>query len=230
MSPALTRRRLARVGAAPIGTAVAGISAAAKASAPDAALMALIARHGAAVAERNAHTSEHDAAERRFTAAAPACPEALTETFSDILDRLPSTGLDKHPDGRPWHYFTPGDVERLRAAGPGATVIWSTDGRPMPTGQNPRGEARRLEILAAYDAWQGEKQALSDRVGLTAAEAEDDRLYEAVWSLRDAIRDTSPATLAGLCAKAKWALTLDDREDENEQVVRDLAAFGQARS
>ena len=230
MSPALTRRGLVQAGAAALGTMVAGASVTAQAAPdPDAELFGLIARYGKVAAERNAHAPIHEAAEERFKAGVPPRPEALTETFSDILDHIASTGRDKHPDGRPWPYFTPGDVERLRAAGPVMGLVWSEDGRPLPLERNPRGEARRLEILAAHDAWKAEKRALADRIGLTAAEAEDDRLYAAVWSLREAIRRTRPVTIAGLCAKARWADPLSDSE-EDEQIVRDLAAFGQVAS
>ena len=227
MSPALTRRGLVQASAAALGTMVAGASVTVQAAPdPDAGLLDLIARYGEVAAERNAHASIHEAAEERFKAGVPPRPEALTETFSDILDHITSTGRDKYPDGRPWPYFTPGDVERLRAAGPVMGLVWSEDGRPLPLERNPRGEARRLEILAAYDAWKAEKRALSNRIGLTAAEAEDDRLYTAVWSLREAIRGTRPVTITGLCAKARWADPLSDSE-EDEQIVRDLAAFGQ---
>lgn len=231
MMPALTRRRLVQAGAAAIGATVTGTTASAQAApSTDAFLLNLIARYGSVVAERNAHASVHEAAEKRFKAAVPPRPEALTETFSDVLDHLPSTGRDTRPNGRPWCYFTPSDVERLRGAGHVTELAWGEDGEPLPPVLNQRGERRRLAILAAHDAWAGEKQVLADRVGLTAAEAEDDRLYEAVWSLRDAVRETTPATVAGLRAKAKWALSLDDREEEDERVVRDLAAFGQVTS
>ena len=231
MSPVLTRRGLVQASAAALGTMVAGASVTVQAAPdPDAGLLDLIARYGEVAAERNGHAPIHEEAEERFKANAPPRPAALTETFSDILDHITSTGCDKHPDGRPWPYFTPGDVERLRAAGPVMGLIWSEDGRPLPLERNPRGEARRLEILAAYDAWKAEKRALSDRIGLTAAEAEDDRLYTAVWSLRDTIRGTRPITITGLCAKARWVVALADWEEDGEQVVRDLAAFGQVAS
>ena len=230
MSPALTRRGLVQASAAALGTMVAGASVTVQAAPdPDAGLLDLIARYGEVAAERNAHAPIHEEAEERFKANAPPRPAALTETFSDILDHITSTGCDKHPDGRPWPYFTPGDVERLRAAGPVMGLIWSEDGRPLPLERNPRGEARRLEILAMHDAWKAEMRALADHVGLTAAEVEDDRLYAAVWSLREAIRGTRPITITGLCAKARWAAPLSDSE-EDEQVVRDLAAFGGASS
>ena len=231
MSPALTRRGLVQAGAAAIGATVAGITASAQAArSTDAFILELIARHGTVVAERNAHASEHEAAEKRFKAAFPPRPEALTETFSDVLDHLPSTGRDTRPNGRPWCYYTLCDVERLRGAGHVTELVWGEDGEPLPPVLNQRGERRRLAILAAHDAWQSEKRALADRVGLTAAEAEDDRLYAVMWSLRDMIRETAPVTVVGLRAKAKWALTLDDREEEDEQIVRDLAAFGQVAS
>ena len=230
MSPALTRRGLVQASAAALGTMVAGASVTVQAAPdPDAGLLDLIAHYGEVAAERNAHAPIHEEAEERFKASAPPRPAALTETFSDILDHITSTGCDKHPDGRPWPYFTPGDVERLRAAGPVMGLVWSEDGRPLPLERNPRGEARRLEILAAYDAWKAEKRALSNHIGLTAAEAEDDRLYTAVWSLREAIRGTRPVTITGLCAKARWADPLSDSE-EDEQIVRDLAAFGEVAS
>ena len=231
MSPALTRRGLVQAGAVALSTMVAGASVTAQAAPdPDAGLFDLITRYGKVAAERNAHAFIHEAAEERFKAGVPPRPEALTETFSDILDHITSTGRDKYPDGRPWPYFTPGDVERLRAAGPVMGLVWSEDGRSLPLERNPRGEARRLEILAAHDAWKAEVRALADLVGRTAAEAEDDRLYAAVWSLREAIRRTRPVTITGLCAKAQWVVTLTDWEEDDEQVVRDLAAFGEVAS
>ena len=231
MSPALTRRGLVQAGAAALGTMVAGTSVTVQAAPdPDAGLLDLIASYAEVAAERNAHASIHEAAEERFKASAPPRPAALTETFSDILDHVTSTGCDKHSDGRPWPYFTPGDVERLRAAGPVMGLVWSEDGRPLPLERNPRGEARRLEILAAHDAWKAEVRVLADLVGRTAAEAEDDHLYAAVWPLREAIRGTRPVTITGLCAKARWVVALADWEEDGEQVVRDLAAFGQVTS
>ncbi len=230
MSPVLTRRGLVQAGAAAIGATVAGIPASARAAPdPDAGLFVLITQYREVAVERSAHAPVHEAAEERFKAAAPTRPEALTETFSDFLNGITGSGREQRSDGRVRGFFIPGDVERLRAAGSVMELTWDDEGQPLPPMSNPCGEKRRQEILAVYDAWEAEKQAVSDQVGLTAAAAEDDRLYEVVWSLRHEIRATQPATLVGLCAKARWVLTLADFEDDDEQVVRDLAAFGARR-
>ena len=232
MNALVTRRALLGATVAVGSVALPAIAEAAFSTVPhteaDADLLGLIARHAAVVAERNVHQDPLEEAEARFKAAEPLRPATLTETFGDVISLGGSTGRDTYPNGRPWCYFTSGDVARLRAQGAVTSPAWDEDGRPLPPVLNLRGESRRQKILAAHDAWEAEKLALADRVGLTAATAEDDRLYELTWWLRETIRDTTPATLAGLGVKARWAMGLDDAEEENGAVVRDLAGFGAA--
>ena len=233
--PALTRRSLVQAAGAGIGATVTGMSITARAAVPDpdSALLDLIARHAAVVAERGAFQDHLEAAERQFKDAVPARPAMLNERFGDEFGV--GRTVEVLPNGRRRGYFGDNQIAALRRLPPPTWRRWDSEPAPWDNEEitrfvdlpDPRRVARLAEILAAYDAWDADKQALADRIGLTAATAEDDRLYEIVWDLRDTIRDTTPATLAGLGAKARWAMGLDDAEEENEAIVRDLAAFGQ---
>ena len=91
-------------------------------------------------------------------------------------------------------------------------------------------EARRLEILAAWDAHQAERRTVEDRVGYTAAvQAEDDAAGDA-FDLVMEIKRTRPVTLAGLRALAAWVGQRAEAEDLHDDFLRLLAgtvaAFG----
>ena len=227
MSAVLTRRGLVQAAGVTLAAGVAGLPAAASTS-PDAGLLDLIARHGAIVAARNAHADVHEAAERRFREVTPPRPEALWNR-GDIGFHLctGATGRDVHSSGHVGSFYCPGDVEKLRA-GPPVTrwAIVGDDVDPPPREPDSKGEARRQEIIAASDAWEEEKRVVADRVGMTAAEARDDRLYAAVWEARDAIRVLCPTTLAGLRAKSRWIMNIDDPEEEAVALVEQVSAFG----
>ena len=231
----ITRRGLVQAAGTAIGATVAGIpmSACATATVPDSALLTLIARHAAVVAERDAHQDPLEEAEARFKAAEPLRPAALNERFGDKFGV--GRTLETLPDGRKRGHYGPQQIEAMRRLRPPTWRRWDSEPAPWGNGEEivthvdlpdaPRA-ARLAEILATYDAWVAEKRELADRVGLTTATKKDDRLYELTWWLREAVRDTTPATLADLGAKARWAMGLDDAEEENGAVVRDLAAFG----
>lgn len=227
MSPALTRRGLVQAAGATLAAGVAGMPVSASVN-PDAGLLDLIARHGAIVAARNAHADVHEAAERRFREAMPLRPDAMWDK-GDIGFHLctRATGRGARPSGNVGGFYQPGDVKKLRA-GPPVTrwAIVGDDVEPPPREPDPKGEMRRQEIIAASDAWETEKRAVADRVGMTAAEAEDDRLYDAMWEARDAVRTTAPVTLAGLRAKSRWIMGIDDPEEEAMALIEQVAAFG----
>ena len=239
MNALVTRRALLGATVAVGTVALPAIAEAAFPTVPhteaDADLLGLIARHAAVVAERNAHQDPLEEAEARFEAAKPLRPAALNERFEDNFGV--GRTLETLSDGRKRGHYGPQQIEAMRRLPPPTWRRW--DSRPAPWGNGeeivtpidlpdaPRA-ARLADILTAYDAWEAEKLGLADRVGLTLSTAKDDRLYELTWWLREAIRDTTPATLAGLGVKARWAMGLDDAEEENEAVVRDLAGFGAA--
>ena len=221
------------MGAVGIPPTVSALASPVGAQNPDATLLDLISQHNTVVAARNAHANVHHAAERRFTEAMPVRPAALTETGATFMACGIATGRETCPDGRLRGFYTSVDVDRVRAAGPVTLQAWDGDGQPLPPTPDIEGEARRLCVVAASDAWEADKRALADSVGLTAAEEEDDRLYEAMWVARAAIIATAPATLAGLRAKAAW---LADRiadspleeKDLAELFAREVADFGVA--
>ena len=239
MNALVTRRALLGATVAVGTVALPAIAEAAFTTVPhteaDADLLGLIARHAAVVAERNAHQDPLEAAEARFEAAKPLRPATLNEQSGDNFGV--GRTLETLPDGRKRGHYGPQQIEAMRRLPPPTWRRWDSEPAPWGNGEEivthvdlpdaPRA-ARLAEILTVHDAWEAEKQGLADRVGLTVATAKDDRLYELTWWLREAIRDTTPATLAGLGAKARWAMGLDDAEEENDAVVRDLAGFGAA--
>ena len=65
-------------------------------------------------------------------------------------------------------------------------------------------EARRQEIIDAYDAWQAEICAVQDAVGFTAASDAEDSAAAAWIAADKALNLYQPSTLAALTRKAQW--------------------------
>ena len=208
----ITRRGLVQTGAAALGAGVAGISVPALASPTpdaDAALIDFIARHATALTDLAALDDVADPFRNRFEAMAPERPAALRWRAEDFPRTSLGRGLsdnDVNTDER-WYFFR--GVEWLRKAHPVAQ--WTEEA-----------EARRREIVEAHDAWMAEREALADRIGLTAANAKCDRVSDTVCEIEMAIMDRGPVTLGGFRAKAQWIAASKQPEDWAEVLLRDL--------
>ena len=92
-------------------------------------------------------------------------------------------------------------------------------------------EARHAEVVEAHFTWMDDCRAVKDRVGLTALEDIEDETYTVLSDLQDAIADTVPATLAGLAAKARWAMGDDKpvalREEWTARIAADVVAMAE---
>lgn len=156
--------------------------------APDAALLALGERLVAANTAWRAAAEQHD---------------ALLEIFDAVETPVPAN-LFCRADDRDlcWRFatmigdaFGSSDVNDVRAAlASGLETVGSR--------WKAHAEERGAQIIAAWATWIQALDALSDRIGLTAADAEAERLYEAVIDLEREIANTVPRTLAGLKVKA----------------------------
>ena len=212
MSPALTRRSFTKAGAAALGTAVAGISVAAQAAAvdPDAALVALIASHGDAMAELNALDDASDPLRELFRTTGPARPDALSWRRSDFQRSSIGVGAsDPIGDTKAREYGYRG-------------VAWL---RKFKTSADwpAASEARRREIVEAYDRWQAAHTAYADRIGLTGANDACDQQSDAVSDIEVAICGYVPMTLDGLRAKARWIASSPQADEWAAFLLRDLS-------
>jgi hypothetical protein len=90
---------------------------------------------------------------------------------------------------------------------------------------DPVGEARRLEIIAAWDAWQAEQAAVRASSGLDAANAIGDATSDAAYAIEEAIWNYQPSTFAGLQAKARWIASTPLAAEAAKHLLRDLCAM-----
>lgn len=135
---ALTRRGLVQAAGAAIGATVAGMPLAAHSAVPDpdSALLDLIARHAAVVAERAAFQDHLEAAEAEFKDALPARPTTLNERFGDEFGV--GRTLEMLPDGRRRGYFGSDQIEALRRLPSPTWRHWDSEPAPWGNGEEIR--------------------------------------------------------------------------------------------
>lgn len=207
----LTRRGFATAGAAALGVAVAGVSVAAQAAAadPDAALVALIAQHAEASAALASLDATADALRARFDEGAPPRPQALLWRRSDFTRTSYGVGASDPIGDTDARCYDIRGVQWLRKAQPGPQ--WP-----------PAAEARRREIVEAFDGWMAERFAHSARIGLTAANAASDRQFGVVADIEQTICGFAPTTLQGLRLKARWIASSPQADIWAALLLRDL--------
>ena len=208
----VTRRGLVQAGTAVLGAGMAGISVPALASPapdPDAALVDLIAWHATALTDLAALDDVADPFRNRFEAMALERPAALRWRAEDFPRTSLGRGLSDNDVDTDERWYCVRGVEWLRNARPVAQ--WTEEA-----------EARRREIVEAHDAWMGEREALADRIGLSAANAACDRMSDNVCEIEMAIMDRAPVTLDGFRAKARWIAASKQPEGWAEALLRDL--------
>ena len=239
MSRLVSRRGLVQAGAAVLGAVSLPTAASALASVlptpadPDAALMALLVRHRTATAEWNELGRIADTLHFQCCREQPKMPRALIGRYDEALGVQPlRTGL---PDGGMGWVFGRDQVEQLRAIEVPTKPKWigtheqwlANDKTGWGTEPCPRKIARRAEILAAYDAWKAECDAVADRTGSSAATAKADAACDVVEDIELEILEQKPSTLAGFVAKAQWVVAQHSTEDWAETIVLDLCAVGE---
>ena len=237
MNAPVTRRALlgatAAVGAVGL-PALAAAEAGIPASDLDADLFALLNRWHEAQATWEATAEPYDAAQARAHAAYPPRPDTLRSGFRDQCFSLgaAASGREPKPSGRIGMFFTTEDVEQLRNSSP--VTQWAMVGddvQPTPREPDPKGEARRQEIIAAHDGWERARTAAEDATGYTAEVEVTRAAAAAVNAAEDAVALCQPRTVAGLVRKAAWVADLLSRdaaaEDLAETFVRQVAAFGE---
>ena len=231
----ISRRGLVRAAGAAIGATAAGVAVPAlaetviSASDPDVRLLDLIRRYAEAEEEAGRLSEASDEAWRAALDAYPPRPEALRWQPGDF----PRTGFgrgvaDRDESGAPTHYTK-------RAA------VWLRDHEPFPAWARRTGaamsaaeteasEARRLEILAAWDVCVAERRAVDDRVGYRALVETEDAAADLVVTLAREIKRARPATMAGLRALAEWvgrqAVTGAAHDDLLSLFAGTVAGFG----
>lgn len=223
----ITRRAL--VGAAgaalgAVGLPVTASALASPASDPDAALFDLIAQHAAARAEMERAKRVNDAAFAVFTAAAPPRPDVLRVREDDF----PRTGLGVGLSEREGDEFARWYGQR--------GVAWMRDrpsGAWFPGRINPdaaRDEARRLEIIKAWDDHVAAQHAVEVATGYEAANDALDDAADLVCTLAAEVARSRPQTLPGLQALGAWfagQVAEDDVHDNFlELLAGAVAAFG----
>lgn len=204
MRAAVITRRVLVAGAALAGmgmpmTAEAEIGA----STPDAGLFDLIQRHGEAEAAIERATVVSDDLWWIAQGAYPPRPDALLWRPGDFPRTSFGKALaDRDEDGQPWRYGARA-AEWLRDREPFPAWAARMDAAMTPA-EVEAAEARRLEIVTAWDAHSAERRAVHDRVGYTTAAAAEDEMADLVVTLAIEIKRTTPRTLPGLRTLAAW--------------------------
>ena len=236
MNPALTRRVLVQAGAAALGATVARMPASAHTLSPDAELFRLLGQEREARAAWLAAADVLDAAADREMRSRPPRPEALRSGFMDHCHGLGAAprGKVRLPNGNYRAFWRDEDVEELKLAP--LPTRWAIDKADAPPRRepDPDGEARRREVIAAYDAWRADRRLVEDAVGLTAATLADDEVGRVLTAAENAIEACRARTIQGLTAKAAWvAARLESDVTETtfaSSFVLEVAAFGQVAS
>ncbi len=225
MNAPVTRRALLGATAAVGAMALPAIAEAAiPVSDVDAELRVLLDRFDAAREAWDATDDPLEAASTRAVAAYPPLPNALRWRPDDMAKTSLGRGLSdpEGPDGGRVYGKRAADWLRDRPA-----ATWF---RTLSPPLGPECEARRLEILTAFDAWTAEMAAVDDRVGWTAADDAREALGRAFWTLDDAIRAHQVRTLPELRSKAAWiAERSGSGLDETDNLItfaHEVAAFG----
>ncbi|WP_237482675.1 hypothetical protein [Lichenibacterium dinghuense] len=223
--PTLTRRGLVRGAGAAIGATAAGLAGSALASpAPDldVGLLDLIGRHAGALTACVQAEDEADLRARDAAAAEPPWPDALRWRSTDFprtsYGRAASDPIGDKGERR---YIRRG-VEWLRTST--FTAQWT-----------PEAEARRREIVEAYDRWCAERHEVDVRTGYAAADQARRAAVVVLREIEREIAETPARTLPGLRAKASWVadhVATDPYADEDlgEAFAREVAGFGEAAS
>jgi hypothetical protein len=217
---ALPRRRLlAGVLALPVAAAAAVVPAIA-AEDPDAELLELGRQYAEADARYDALNDQCEAALEAAFAAYPPIPEALRVRPEDRLGFLGFDAFhrDLHDDG----FFNAKGIQRWRGCAPGGGFIW-------PPAASDRFDARRTEVLAAWDGWMDAKEQAQAAYGLSELERQLDAQGYAVMEIEHRIFALQAKTPAGWRLKAKLArrVVLDGYKPDGtyeDHVVRSLLA------
>ena len=191
---------------------MAGISVAAQAAAadPDAALVALIASHGEAMAKLDALDAAADPLRELYRTTDPARPDALLWRRSDFQRSSIGVGAsDPIGDTKARQYGHRG-VEWLRRFKTSAD--WPE-----------ASEARRREIVEAGDRWEAARIAYANQIGLKAANDASDRQSDSVSDIEVAICGFAPTTLDGFRAKAQWIASSPQADEWAAFLLRDLS-------
>lgn len=200
---------------------------------PDEELIALGAAYDKAVSERGVAGHLFEEAELRADSLRPADPEALIITNFDVMDGFPFDGCRRHSArGRTW---TDEQIAEIREAPP-RQGYYLGGGKPAGMRINEKAERRKAVILAAYDAHAAAVKVVEDACGLTAAEAEYDRLIALSDNLERKIITTAAKTLTGVTVKVRvyaemWGPPrISDHSDTDHQIIQsvfvDLALLG----
>ena len=233
MNAPVTRRALlgatAALGAVGVPALAEVASSPASAAHPDAGLFDLIARHREAVALTDATARACDAPRARFEALQPERPAVLDFAFNDFSHDLGGAhGREPLPGGKVRHFYSHCDVQRIVAAPP--MTRWESPSDDVEPYRVPCsvGEARRQEIVQASSDWDAARHALSESLGLRAANDTCDDALGAEVELEDAIVAAIPETLDGLRAKAAWIVASPSEEqgDRALDLLRVLMSMG----
>ena len=213
MTAAQTSRRVALqiLSAAPFCGASAAV---ARTVVPDVGLVAAIEEHHGAMAIWRGLLAAREPFTAQFEVEKPERPATLRFNGGDGLDVGFECERISETKSRAWYGGR--QVFELRKQSPrilGRSVF------------DDRRDKRRDEIIAAYDAWHAERDALMERIGLTAADAECDAGADRLADIEVRIMNLPPRSLAGLAAKARWLKDTCDVELVADQIIEDIFAL-----
>jgi hypothetical protein len=189
------RRLLAGALALPAATAAVAFPVLAAAEQdPDAELLELGRQHAEADARYDDLSDRCEDAHEAAIAAYPPMPEALRVRQNDGLSSWPPELAKLQSDG----FYNCAGVERWRGRAPSGGILW-------PPAAIERFDARRAEVLAAWEWWSGAKEQANVAFGVRELERQLDAQGYAVTEIEHRIFALPAKTPAGWQLKAKLA-------------------------
>ncbi|MGI3902496.1 MAG: hypothetical protein ACRYF1_18620 [Janthinobacterium lividum] len=164
-------------------------------------------------------------------------PPRPRELYWSANDRTRPEGRERASANSHYLVYEEADVERLRLK-PATRIIehrrpadWNPDETIVRSERVPDepGEVRRLQIIAAWDSWEAEREALFQSSGLDAANDVIDAASEVINAIEDAILQFEPLSVQGLLAKARWIADRPHVEFYLAPLFRDLRSAALAR-
>jgi hypothetical protein len=179
-----------------------------------------------------------------FKTMRPPRPKELYERF--LMRVSFERAFEIGPNGRQRAFISPASIEKMRTDPRGGTGLVISDGEDLighHTDYEPKtASAKRqwkrenekvrdaaAEIVAVYDAWMAECDALAERIGLTAAQKAYDEASDEYRQEICRLLEIPVATLQGFALRARLIREYD-LDDDAHELVAELAALAPVTS
>ncbi len=157
-----------------------------------------------------------------------AADEHKDEVWWCAWDAHPSrpTALRYEPEDFPRTSYAAGAADQAEEDGSrwyGARGVEWLRCRHQPGSWTPEGEARRREIVEAWDGWTAACAVVDEQFGVGAAREALKQAHRDALSCQSAIMEHVPATPAGIQAKAAWILSQPWPQEQAVTFLRQIA-------